>query len=324
MRQPTVLLAAALVILLAASASAHPLQTGYLELRSTGSETYAVLWTMPTQYGLAPDIGIVLDERCTSVTPPAEAVTPRRFVRSWTVRCAGGIAGARINATRLGANQSDLLLRVVEDGAELGSGRLTPTAPSWTVPPSRAPAAVVATYLSLGVEHILLGIDHLLLVAVLVLLVPGWRRLMVTITAFTAAHSLTLAAAVLGLVHLPQPPVEALIAFSIALVAAEVLRPRGGRPWRLAFAFGLLHGLGFAGALTEVGLPPGAVPAALLGFNLGVELGQLAFVAVLLTLLAAARRLPLPKPSWARAVAPYAIGSLAMLWTIERIAAFWG
>jgi hypothetical protein len=163
----------------------------------------------------------------------------------------------------------------------------------------------------------------------LVLIVPSRRLLALTITAFTVSHSLTLAAATLGVVHVPQAPVEAVIALSIVFVAAEIVRGGQGRagltaraPWVVAFAFGLLHGLGFAGALAEVGLPQQAVPVALLFFNVGVEIGQLAFVATIIGLLAAARGFSRQWPKWVEAVPPYAIGAVAMFWVIERIAAF--
>jgi hydrogenase/urease accessory protein HupE len=185
----------------------------------------------------------------------------------------------------------------------------------------------------LGIEHILSGFDHLLFVLGLVLLVQGTRRLLGTITAFTAAHSLTLAGATLGWVHVPGPPVEASIALSIVFVASEIVHTRQGRysvtqhyPWIVAFTFGLLHGFGFAGALAEVGLPQSSIPVALLFFNVGVEIGQLLFVGVVLAVIAAGwragQRLRLSRPVWIWRIAPYAIGALASFWVVERIAAF--
>jgi hydrogenase/urease accessory protein HupE len=185
----------------------------------------------------------------------------------------------------------------------------------------------------LGIEHILSGIDHLLFVLALVLLVHGPRRLLATITAFTAAHSLTLAGATLGWVHVPGPPVEASIALSIVFVASEIVHTRQGRdsvtqhyPWVVAFTFGLLHGFGFAGALAQVGLPQSSIPIALLFFNVGVEIGQLLFVGAVLAVIAVAwragQRLRLSLPAWHWRIAPYAIGALASFWLIERIAAF--
>jgi hypothetical protein len=153
------------------------------------------------------------------------------------------------------------------------------------------------------------------------------------VTAFTLAHSLTLAGATLGLVHMPGPPIEAVIALSIVFVASEIIHGRQGKPglterypWIVAFAFGLLHGFGFAGALSEIGLPQNSIPIALLFFNVGVEIGQLIFIAAVLALIALAgqvtRRVDLPRPAWAGAVPPYIIGSLAVFWVFERIAAF--
>jgi hydrogenase/urease accessory protein HupE len=185
----------------------------------------------------------------------------------------------------------------------------------------------------LGIEHILEGVDHLLFVLALLILVKGTRRLIATVTAFTLAHSLTLAGATLGFVHVPGPPVEAAIALSIVFVAAEIVRSRGGRaglterlPWVVAFTFGLLHGLGFASALNEVGLPQSAIPVALFFFNVGVEVGQLVFIASVFAVLALARQvtrlITVPQPAWAWRVAPCAIGGIAMFWVIQRVAAF--
>jgi hydrogenase/urease accessory protein HupE len=192
---------------------------------------------------------------------------------------------------------------------------------------------VARTYFLFGVEHILLGIDHLLFVLALLLLVNGTRRIIATVTAFTLAHSITLAGATLGFVHMPGPPIEAAIALSIAFVASEIIHGRQGRaglteryPWVVAFTFGLLHGFGFSAALTEIGLPQNSIPIALLFFNIGVEIGQLLFIACVFATIAVARqitrRVSVPQVAWARAVPPYAIGSLAVFWVIQRIAAF--
>jgi hydrogenase/urease accessory protein HupE len=185
---------------------------------------------------------------------------------------------------------------------------------------------VLRRYGGLGVEHILTGADHLAFVLGLLLLVRGWWRLVETISAFTLAHTLTLGLAVLGLVRVPPAPVEAMIALSIVLVAVEVLAPPDAAPtlahrapWLVAFLFGLMHGLGFAGALADLGLPPDHVPAALLAFNGGVEVGQLAFVAAMLGPVWLLRR----GPRWLQMLPAYGIGSIAVAWTVERVVAFW-
>ena len=193
-------------------------------------------------------------------------------------------------------------------------------------------AATVATaYLVHGIEHILLGYDHLLFVLALILIVPKLRVLVATVTAFTLAHSITLALATLGFVHVPAPPTEAAIALSILLLACEIVRSSSGQPsftarwpWFVAFAFGLLHGFGFASALAEVGLPKGDIPLALFAFNVGVELGQLAFIAAVLIAMRLARRIPVPGAvsRQAKPITTYAIGSLAAFWFVDRVAAF--
>jgi hydrogenase/urease accessory protein HupE len=172
---------------------------------------------------------------------------------------------------------------------------------------------VAVEYAKLGVEHILLGIDHLLFVLALLLITGSGWKLVKTVTAFTVAHSITLALAALGFVHVPQAPVEAVIALSIVFVAVEILHAQQGRegitvraPWLVAFTFGLLHGFGFAGALTEV----------------GVELGQLLFIAAVLSFIMLVRRVRFRFPDWAARVPPYAIGTVAMFWVIQRVAVF--
>ncbi len=207
--------------------------------------------------------------------------------------------------------------------------RLTPQQPAATIPPLQSGWSVAALYLNLGVEHILLGIDHLLFVLGLIIITGGTWLLVKTVTAFTVAHSITLALATLGYVHVPPAPVEALIALSIVFVAVEIVRLHQGQegltaraPWLVAFGFGLLHGLGFAGALSEVGLPARHIPVALLFFNVGVEVGQLAFIAAVLGLMALARWIRFARPRWADMAIPYAVGSIAMFWVIERVAAF--
>jgi hydrogenase/urease accessory protein HupE len=208
--------------------------------------------------------------------------------------------------------------------------RLTPAAPWFIVAAAPRATEVAKTYLWLGVEHILRGIDHLLFVLALLILVESRRRLVATITAFTLAHSLTLAGATLGFVHVPGPPVEAAIALSIMFVAAEIIHGRHGMvglttrcPWIVAFTFGLLHGFGFAGALSEVGLPQAAIPIALLSFNVGVELGQLFFIGSVVGAITVAgwiaRRGGIALPGWGWRVPPYAIGAVAAFWLVQRV-----
>jgi hydrogenase/urease accessory protein HupE len=318
---------------LAASSYGHALQPGYLEIRLIDRDLYAVVWKTPAVGGRPMAIAARLPEACDPRTPEPPIWDGAAYMARWTASCPGGLEGGTVRIDGLDRTSTDVLVRFdFADGAS-ETRRLTPGDSAFQVPAQPGRFEVARTYFLLGVEHILTGIDHLLFVLALLILVKGARRLVATVTAFTIAHSLTLAGATLGLVHLPGPPVEAVIALSILFVAAEILHGRRGRPglterapWLVAFAFGLLHGFGFAGALSEIGLPQASVPLALLLFNLGVEAGQLLFIAAVFAAVAlfrrAARRINLAQPSWAWALPPYAIGGLAAFWVIERAAAF--
>jgi hydrogenase/urease accessory protein HupE len=250
-------------------------------------------------------------------------------IQRWTIQVPRGLEGWEVTVHGLQATMVDVLVRVALADGRVVSRVLRPDAPSFVfAKESAGPAA--RGYLRLGVEHILFGVDHLLFVLALVLIVRGVGPLVKTITAFTVAHSITLGLATLGYVHVSSAPVEATIALSIVFVASEILRSRRGErglteraPWLVAGTFGLLHGFGFAGALSQVGLPAHDIPLALLLFNVGVEAGQLAFVAVALGVIALLSRGKFTFPRWAELVPPYAIGSVAMYWVIVRTIATW-
>jgi hydrogenase/urease accessory protein HupE len=262
------------------------------------------------------------------------------FVERWQARCPGGLIGQTIGIDGLSATRTDVLVRVERLDGTTQTLRLTPEQTKFVVTAAPGSWEVAKTYFVLGVEHILLGIDHLLFVLGLLFLVGSWRRLVATVTAFTVAHSITLAAATLGWVHVAQAPVEAAIALSVMFVAAEILRAAQGKaglaaraPWVVAFVFGLLHGFGFAGALREVGLPEKDVPLALLTFNVGVEVGQLMFIAAVMALLSLVTRLlrrgrtgehgPWHTESMIRTPVAYLVGSMAAFWVVQRVVAFW-
>jgi hydrogenase/urease accessory protein HupE len=311
--------------------NAHEVRPAYLELKQTAPDTFDMLWKVPARgdnlrlglYVRIPDSAEVIGE--------TRGVFQRdAYIERCAIREPSALVDSTIGIDGLRHTLTDVLVRIERLDGTTQVARLTPEAPTLTVQASPSQWQVAWTYLVLGVEHILLGIDHLLFVLALVLLVKGWKRVVGTITSFTIAHSITLAAATLGFVNVPGPPVEASIALSIVFVAAEIIRSRNGKPglterapWLIAFTFGLLHGLGFAGALNEVGLPSHAIPLALLFFNLGVELGQLAFVAAILLVLLVVKRVRLPFPAWGWRLAPYGIGTVAMFWVIERTSGFW-
>jgi len=324
------LFAALLLAAVTTTLQAHEVRPGYLALNQTGPESYDVLWKVPAKGDMRLGLRAQLPDTCRSQIPPSRRFTGGAFSERWSISCPGGLTGKTIAIDGLTGTMTDVLVRIERsDGTTLVT-RLTPAEPLFVVEASPSATRVAGTYLSLGVEHILLGIDHLLFVLALLILVEGRRRLVGTITAFTLAHSLTLAAATLGFVNVPQTPVEAIIALSIVFVATEIVRARQGRPgltqrapWIVAFTFGLLHGFGFAGALTEIGLPAQAIPLALLFFNVGVEMGQLLFIAAVAVVIVAANRMSLRQPAWAWRVPAYGIGTVAAFWTIERIVNFW-
>ncbi len=309
------------------SAFAHEVRPAYLELKQSGAESYDVLWKVPAK---GEDMRLGLYVRFPDETVETSEHRGRfaggAWVERWSVQRPGGLAGETLHIDGLRNTLTDVLVRVERlDGTTLVS-RVEPAEPSLVLQTSATLLTVARTYLALGVEHILLGIDHLLFVLALLLLVKGRRRLIGTITAFTVAHSITLAAATLGFLNVPVAPVEAVIALSIVFVAAEIVHGERGRegltaraPWIVAFVFGLLHGFGFAGALHEVGLPSHAIPLALFLFNVGVEVGQLLFVAVALVLLGLGSRPLASAPRWAAQAPAYAIGTVAMFWTLQRV-----
>jgi len=318
---------------LGASSYGHALQPGYLELRLIDKDLYAVVWKIPATGGRPMAIAARLPESCDPRTPVESIWDGGAYVARWTTKCTGGLEGGVIHIDGLDQTSTDVLVRFdFADGVN-EARRLTAGDPSFTVPSQPSSLEVVRTYLLLGFKHILSGVDHLVFVLALLLLVNGIRRLIITVTAFTIAHSLTLAGATLGYVQMPGPPIEAVIALSIMFVATEIIHSRQGNPglterypWVVAFTFGLLHGFGFAGALAQIGLPQSSIPIALLFFNVGVEIGQLFFIASVFAVIALgrwiARGFNMQRPAWAWAATPYAIGSVAAYWVIQRIAAF--
>jgi hypothetical protein len=327
------------IIAFASAANAHESRPAYLEIDEAAPGRYDMLWRTPLNAGMRLPIALKFSGGVSNVTEPAIRELPDSLVERRIIKVTDSMAGKRIDFVGLQATITDVLVRVrLLDGSE--STTVVRPSKAWVeITGSRGLIAVASSYALLGVEHILFGVDHLLFVLGLLILVKGWRKLVGTITAFTVAHSITLAAATLGFVHVPSKPVEATIALSIVFVACEIVRSRQGRsgltemwPWVIAFSFGLLHGLGFAGALREVGLPQNAIPLALLSFNVGVELGQLLFISFVMAVVAitvyAAKRFSQSKVAlqsafaWCESVSAYAIGGSAAFWLIERTLSF--
>lgn len=315
-----------------ATAQAHEVRPALVQIRETGPGAYEVVWKRPVVGDMALRLVPHLSGGALETPPSAEQAAPGYVMRIWRVRDGPPLEGQTLEIEGLAQSVTDVLVRITtRDGATFDHV-IRPAEPRLTL--SLAPPQGLATpaYLRLGVEHILVGIDHLLFVLGLLLLIgPNWK-LVKAVTGFTVAHSLTLALAALGYIRFPSAAIEALVALSILFVAVELMRSRQGasglaqrRPWLIAFVFGLLHGMAFAGVLADIGLPPDATPQALLLFNLGVEIGQLAFIGAVLALMAAGRWIARmgrwTVPQWTALAPIYVIGALSAYWLIERTVA---
>ena len=328
-------LVAVFVSLLTASTTrAHEVRPAYLEIKETAPAQFSVLWRTPVLAGMRLPVALKIPNELRNLKDPSiQELSDSLVERRWIDAGANGLAGKRIEFAGLQLTITDVLVRVQTLNGMHSTMVVHPSQPWIELAGTQKWWEVALSYLRLGVEHIWGGIDHLLFILGLMILVKGTRRLIATVTAFTIAHSITLAGATLGLVRVPQQPIEAAIALSIVFVANEIVHARQGKqglaerwPWIVAFAFGLLHGFGFAGALNAVGLPQTAIPVALLFFNVGVEFGQLVFIAAVLSVMALGRSLiqrgAIPQPVWAWRAAPYTIGGVAAFWMVQRIAAF--
>lgn len=328
------LLSAVAVLLLCCAplgaAQAHEIRPALLEISEREPGWFEVTWKVPVRGGRFLALAPVFPESLVPVGPASVQDVPGARVERASYKAEeGSLVGETITIDGLSALQIDVLVQVSLADGTSHSAILKPKAPIYTVPAKAGGWAVAKSYWIMGIEHILGGIDHLLFVLALILLIPNLWMLVKAITAFTVSHSITLGLATLGFVHMPPAPTEAVIALSILFLAVEVVRSRQGEagitqraPWVVAFIFGLFHGLGFAGALTDVGLPEHAIPVALLMFNVGVETGQLLFLLVVVAGIAVLRRLRLAWLAESWRVAGYAIGSLAAFWTIERVGGF--
>ncbi len=312
---------------------ADVIRPAYLELTEISSDNWDLLWKVPANGSRKLALQVKFPPTCKEGDRGSQFVAAA-YVERWRLRCEDGLIGNQVGISGLTSSRTDVLVRIIRDPGMEQLIRLTPSNSTFIIKAEESFFEISTTYLMLGFEHILAGFDHLLFVMALLFLVGNWPRLIGTITTFTVAHSITLAAASIGLVNVPQALVEALIALSIVFVAIEILHSHGGRfgiaarmPWLVAFIFGLLHGFGFAGALSEIGLPQHAIPLALLFFNIGVELGQLTFVMATLGLLYIGKSvIDLSRNKvtiWQLVAATaqpaaYLIGSLAMFWVVER------
>ena len=324
------LLATIVTLVAAPLAAAHELQPGFLELKEVAPGRYDVLWKLPS-LGEASDVRMpiapIFPETCRQLGDARTERAGTAWIFTARLECKGGLAGQTLAIEGLEAFSTDVLVRAQHADGGVETHILKPIQPSVTLRSAGDARRGAWAYLYLGIEHILLGVDHLLFVLGLLLIVRDRWMLVKTVTAFTVAHSITLAVATFGIAQVPALPLNAAIALSILFLGPEVVRRWRGetsftirRPWVVAFAFGLLHGFGFASGLAQLGLPKGEIPLALLLFNVGVELGQLAFVVLILLLERAFRQLEIHWPILVQRLPGYAVGTLGAFWTIQRVA----
>jgi hypothetical protein len=319
------LICACIVFVPASLAEAHETRPGFLELRQTDADTYTFLWKKPSGGEIEIYIAPLVPAGCELTTSGNQALTPGALVVRGSLRCAGGIHGQTLAIDGLESTITDVIVRIHHADGRLENHLLKPMNPAVTLGVETTWWQRAGTYLRLGTEHILLGVDHLLFVLGLLLIVADRWMLVKTVTSFTLAHSITLAVATLGYASVPVAPLNAAIALSILFLGPEIVRRWRGdtsltirHPWIVAFVFGLLHGFGFASGLTTMGLPQVEIPAALLLFNVGVEIGQIGFVLLVLLLERSFRILEIRWPRFIEAMPAYAVGSLGAYWTIQR------
>ncbi len=307
------------------SAAAHEVRPAYLDVREETPGVFSVLLKTPMQGDARLALSATFSGNVERLTPVVSRPTGNAMLQTWEIKAVEPLEGQAVSIEGLRNTMTDALVRIEFLDGYVWLEKFTPGRPGATIPATQSSWTVARTYIVSGIEHILFGFDHLLFVASLMLIVRDWRMLVKTVTAFTVAHSITLTFATLGWATLPSAPVEVMIAFSIVLVGAEIIRMERGEtsltitwPWVVAFVFGLLHGFGFAGALVDVGLPRGDIPLALFSFNVGVELGQLIFIAAILVIVTAARQL-FTIPRQAVIASAYGIGTMAAFWGVERL-----
>ena len=305
---------------------AHDSRPAYLEITEIAKGRYDVLWRTPLTSGARLPVQLQFPEEARNVAAPSERAFPDSVVERRIIEIDGGLGGRRIEVVGLQGTITDVLARVQNLDGTSSTTLIRPSMPWLEIAVSRGRIETAVTFLKQGIEHIVLGVDHLLFVFGLLLLVRAPWMLFKTITAFTVAHSISLALATLGGTNVPALPLNASIALSILFLAPEVIKAQRGEstftirhPWVVAFLFGLLHGLGFASGLTHVGLPASDIPLALLMFNIGVEIGQLAFVGLILLTVRAFKALDIAWPAWSRLAPAYVVGSLGAFWTVQRV-----
>lgn len=306
---------------------AHETRPAYLEIKENSPSHYDVVWRTPVNAGMRLPIVLQLPPEAKNVTTPTSQELTDSLLERRSIVVAGGLGGKRVDFVGLQGTITDVLVRVQLLDGRSWSTIVRPSQAWIDITPNQGRLGVAGTYVVHGIRHILFGPDHLLFVLGLLLIVKDRWTLLKTITAFTVAHSITLAIATLGYANAPTLPLNAAIALSILFLGPEIVKVWRGEssftirhPWVVAFAFGLLHGFGFASALSSAGLPSNELPWALLSFNVGVEIGQVGFVILILLLERAFRALEIRWPRFMQVLPGYTVGSLGAFWTVQRIA----
>jgi hydrogenase/urease accessory protein HupE len=329
MGKSALLISLLLMVAVTTAAHAHEIRPGFLEITQFDDGRVRVMWKQPMRGQMALPIQPILSSGWLEESEAITSYTPGARVMIWNVDDSDTpLLGQTVTIAGLEMTLTDVLLKVTLANGTKITQLLRPESASLEITEEAAGRVVIRDYLRLGIEHILLGVDHLLFVFGLLLLSKGFKPLLKTITSFTVGHSISLALATLGVVHVPAPPLNAAIALSIVFLAAELVRARRGemsvtirRPWLVSFGFGLIHGLGFASALVSLGLPESSIPPALLFFNVGVEIGQVLFIVIVLALLASWRKMEMKLPAWGEQLPAYAMGSIASVWFVGRFVA---
>lgn len=304
-----------------------------LTIQALTDNQFSVTWKVPIKNRQLPQLKVIFDSLTKENLPKRSRAIDGSYIQSWQISRENNLSGLTVTIDGLEGSSYEVILRIPTQDPRTNTitKLLNTDDPTFTVEKNLdlSTADIFVSYLTLGFEHILAGIDHLLFVLALILLVASRKKLFWTITFFTFAHSLTLAAVTLDWLYLPGPPVEAVIALSIIFLAKEIIVVHRGKasltaqyPWLVAFIFGLLHGMGFASALNEIGVPENEIFNALFSFNIGVELGQLTFVFVVLSLIYIGKKLFIQLPQWSKQVPAYAIGCTACFWFIQRLLMF--
>jgi len=306
------------------------IKLSYLEIKEDTPQHYSVLLKLASNDDIKLAVDVVMPTNCRLSYPRRSNLVNNTYLDSWRIKCKNPLENSTLVIKGLKTTGTELLLHLDFRSGISHSALLGSSSASYHIPKKESTWQIVQTYTWLGITHILIGFDHLLFVFALLLIVKSVRRLLWTITAFTLAHSITMAIATLGIVNLPQAPVEAIIALSILFLAMEIMHEKQGKagitslyPWIIAFIFGLLHGFGFAGALADIGLPQHAITVALIFFNIGVEIGQLLFISSIVLVVIVLQRLTYPTLlNKLETVVVYIIGGVASFWLIERTLSF--